>query len=290
MTDDSPVATYFRLRAESRNLLAIKDERARSAATIQLNREFKQCVARLFEMARTDPQVCYAIGDALALGRGTPCDKTGALTWFRRAAKAGIPEAMVRFHLSAQRSGDAELISEGIRWLGRSAELGYPGAMVWLGFAYREGHGVKADYEQAVAWFIKAVEAGDTHATMHVGRMFAQYMDRPADALPWFHKAADAGRVDSHIYLAWLYGNPDSPVYSPHDSRDWYERVALSKSLSAPQALLRLAKLHLSGRGLPSNLLLARQWLKRLLSVAPEDSSYYKEATILLDKLADSMI
>ena len=285
-----PVDTYFELRAKYLDVSAIEDERARAAAMLQLNQDLKQCVERLFRMDLTDPHVCHAIGDAYATARGVPSDKDEAAIWLRRAAEADIPDAMVMFNGCVSRSGNAEAVAEGIRWLQRGAELGYPNAMVWLGFAYREGQGVEADHEQAVAWFIKAVEAGDLHATMHVGRMFAQYMDRPADALPWFLKAAQAGRTESHIYLAWLYENPDSPVFSPMDARKWYERVAQGDSGSAPRALLALAKLHLSGRGLPTNLLLARQWLKRLLSVVDEDSTYYKKASTMLEKLADSML
>jgi hypothetical protein len=241
-------------------------------------------------MDHADPHVSHAIGDAYATGRGVPSDRLKALGWLRRAAQADIVEAMVSFHSCAAWSDNRAALAEGILWLRRGAELGFAGAMVWLGFACREGRGVEADYDLAVGWFSKAVKAGDVKALMHVGRMYAEYMDRHDEAVKAFLRASEEGITASHTCLAWLYANPESPVFSAVDAHYWYERVMEEGGRSAARAMLGLARLHLSGRGLPVNLPLARQWLKRLMDAVSEDSPFHSQAAKLLSELADSML
>ena len=86
--------------------------------------------------------------------------------------------------------------------------------MVWLGFSYREGDGVPCDHAEAVRWFIKAVEAGDAHSMIHVGRMYARYLSSPAQAVGWFLRAAEAGFTESFVERADLLTRTRNPEFT----------------------------------------------------------------------------
>jgi TPR repeat protein len=54
--------------------------------------------------------------------------------------------------------------AEAIRWFRRAADRGNSSAMVWLGFAYEYGQGVARDPTQARLWMEKAQKAGEEYA------------------------------------------------------------------------------------------------------------------------------
>ncbi len=62
-----------------------------------------------------------------------------------------------------------------------------------LGWMHEHGHGVKQDYEKAVAWYHKAAEAGYGNAQFNLARMYERGLGVPqndAEAYTWFALAA----------------------------------------------------------------------------------------------------
>ncbi len=49
------------------------------------------------------------------------------------------------------------------------AEAGYPSAMTWLSYSYKNGIGVPQDYEKMAYWDQRAAEAGDPAGMMNYG-------------------------------------------------------------------------------------------------------------------------
>lgn len=180
---------------------AIKDVDERIYENQKLRHEFVAAFACLHQDS-SDPAVWHALGDAYSKGWGTTADREQALRWFRQAANAGHAKSMVRLGNLLNRPPPDGAPTEAIQWFRRAAELGNASGMIFLGFAYREGTGVPCDQRQAVDWFIKAVEAGDDHSMIHAGRMYSRNLQRPAEVMYWFSRAAEAGQTESQLESA----------------------------------------------------------------------------------------
>lgn len=92
------------------------------------------------------------------------------------AREAGLPfdeeQAMIIGKNAAPR--------EGIDWLKYAAEQGKPLAMHNLGLCYRDGKGVTADADQAMAWFQKAADLGYEPSQAALDQMRRQPQAAPA--------------------------------------------------------------------------------------------------------------
>lgn len=239
-----------------------------------------------------DPEVWYALGAAYRNGNGAQKNRDEAIRWFRRAAEAGHTKAMMSLG-SALRYPDhwregAE--AEALEWARKAAELGCTSGMNSLGFAYRDGTGVSRDPQQAAAWFIKAVEAGDGHSLVYAGGVYARQLAAPSEAIKWYLRAAEAGYKDSFVELAMLYDDRTSPVYDPVEAVKWFKVVAEQSGGSRPRAMLALARRSRDGIGTAQDLKMAREWLTRLLAIASPKAVEYREATSLLAEIRGDLL
>jgi TPR repeat protein len=65
-----------------------------------------------------------------------------------------------------------------------------------LGAMYANGAGVTKDPTEAVSWYRKAADAGDTQGMNNLGIAYLNGVGAPrdkAEALRWYRKAADLG-------------------------------------------------------------------------------------------------
>ena len=129
--------------------------------------------------------------------------------------------------------------SSAVVWFERAAQQGDEESMVALGLAYRRGHGVEADVSVAESWLRRAAARGNSDAACALGQLL---LDRPEDdgieAAQWLRQAADTG----------------------------HRRAAAI-----------IAHLHLSGHGLPKNLMEAERWL-HMAGPESEPESYTRLA------------
>lgn len=86
---------------------------------------------------------------------------------------------------------------QAVRWYRKAADAGNTMAMSNLGFMFHNGHGVRKDDVQAVRWLRKAADTGNTMAMVNLGLMYDQGLGGlPKDdmqAVSWYRKAAEAG-------------------------------------------------------------------------------------------------
>lgn len=286
MSDSSPVLAYQKARKAYQEVMN-EPEAPDFRRQLQTQKsELESCFQRLLLAGEPGhPEVWHAIGTGYRHGQGTTFDKGEAIRWLRKAAEAGFTPAMVSLGLALWFPSPSPSAVEAVHWFHEAAEQGDAAGMVWLGFAYRDGTGVPGDCQEAVQWFIKGVEAGDSHALVHVGRMYAHYLSAPAQALPWFLRAAQAQHADSFLELARLYENPDSGVHDPSEAHRWFRVAAEHSEGSAVSALLALARQHLEGRGAACDVEQARSWLRRVLLRSPKNSYSHREATRMLAAL-----
>ena len=61
---------------------------------------------------------------------------------------------------------------EAVKWYRKAAELGDTKAMTDLGHKYANGYGVIQDHKEALKWFRKAAELGNTSAMFSLGFIY----------------------------------------------------------------------------------------------------------------------
>jgi len=66
----------------------------------------------------------------------------------------------------------AQDYAEAVKYYLKAAELGNSGAQFNLGTLYATGQGTAQDYEQAVYWYQKAAEQGNTNAQYNLGNLY----------------------------------------------------------------------------------------------------------------------
>ena len=88
---------------------------------------------------------------------------------------------------------------EGIK---AKAEKGDARSQVVLGLLYSIGQGVPQDIDQAVSWYRKSAETGDSYAQYCLGDYYATR--DAAEAVAWFRKSAEQGNVSAQLELAQI--------------------------------------------------------------------------------------
>lgn len=286
MTAAEAVEAFNLLMSRWYGLSQIEDSRERMIANYELRQAWQPCVADLLEHAdEGGPDLWHALGSAFKYGRGVERDLSAAEAWYERAALSGNARSMVALALCKQRSESESERKAAVSWLKKGADLGNSGAMMFLGFAYREGEGIEQDYEQAIFWFLKAAECGDNSGLIRAAAIYDYPLKMPQQALPLLRRAADLGLTESHARLASILERRGTSVSDPIEAALWYERIAESGRRSAPDAMMALAQLARSGNGRPPDPAIARRWLTRVCESVPPDSPLYKRATELLKKM-----
>jgi TPR repeat protein len=72
---------------------------------------------------------------------------------------------------------------------------------------YQKGWGVSQDYAQALSWYTKAAEQGNTGAQLNLGGLYEHGLGTspdPSQARTWYQKAAEQGDPTAKIALARL--------------------------------------------------------------------------------------
>lgn len=133
----------------------------------------------------------------------------------------------------------------GLASLKRAAELGYGPAQMRLAGLYQEGGaGLTADPVESRNWARRAAEGGDARAMQFYAMQLYEgeggAKNRP-EALSWFKKSAQAGRVDSQYNVAKIYEKGDEGV-APNaaEAFKWYMIAARRGDQQALAAVQRL--------------------------------------------------
>lgn len=155
-----------------------------------------------------------ARGDDYRLGNGVAQDWGEAVTWYRKAAEAGNPQAMGNlgflYFMGLGTDGDAR---QGVFWCQKGAEAGDPTSMQIMGDMYKRGIGgvLEKNEQQAANWYRKAAERGDFIAMNALGQMYEAGNGVEQDkqqAIKWYRKAAVHGLSDAEDNLKRLGASP----------------------------------------------------------------------------------
>jgi hypothetical protein len=196
--DKAEAVKWYRMAAEQGNAYAV----TRLRDTAELGNVEAQC----------------ALAECYDNGRGVATDKSEAVKWYRKAAKQGNADGVMRLCEMAERGniaaglalgecyeggdGVAEDEMEAVKWYHRVAQgdPGDPTAQYRLGLCCAEGRGVTKDEREAVTWFSKAAKQGNASAQYRLGCCYDYgngVAKDIAEAVEWYRKAADKGHAEA---------------------------------------------------------------------------------------------
>lgn len=142
-----------------------------------------------------------------------------------------------------------------------SAESGDANAMMRMGNNYKHGYnGLTPDNAEAVKWYQKAVEYGDTDAMNNLGLMYekGEGVEKSYDkAFSLFEKAckADNGNACANIGLLFLDGEGVDTDYARA-----FEFFQKGVSLGNPESMAALGAIYQNGFGIEKDLKQAFSW------------------------------
>jgi localization factor PodJL len=150
----------------------------------------------------------------------------------RQAALAGDPAAAFEIgerYLAG--TGVTASAQEAIKWFERAVAKGSAAAAFRLGMAYEKGQGVQKDRGRARTNYVLAAEAGHLKAMHNLAVMIVEDSGpsgKPdyANAIPWFHRAAERGLRDSQYNLGVLYARGMGVSQNLAESFRWFSLAA----------------------------------------------------------------
>jgi hypothetical protein len=116
-----------------------------------------------------------------------------------------------------------------------------------LGEAYRDGQGVAADMPQALAWFRRAADNGETYSAAEIGFAYwngtAPYPADPGEAAKWLEFAAKSDHeTDAQRALGIAYRDGRGVVRNPAQARYWFSQAAKNGDAQAPALLQSMSQ------------------------------------------------
>lgn len=154
------------------------------------------------------------------------------------------------------------------------ADAGDPEAQKMMGIMYDYGHGVGADAGEALQWYIRSAEQGQTAVQYQVGAKYFKGENTPQDyteAARWWAMAADGGQVDAQFNLGLMYfrglGLPQDDALAA----DLFRRAADQDHAHAQYSL---AVMYAFGRGVEKNYDTALQWFTKAADKGVAQAQY----------------
>jgi tetratricopeptide (TPR) repeat protein len=187
-----------------------------------------------------DPRLMYQLGRVL--------DKQGAFTealsWYRKSADRGYPEAMNNLGIMFTNGrGVARDDTQALRLFRKASDDGSADAITNLGFMYHYGRGVAPNPEEAVRLFRKAADAGSAEGMYWLGLMYetgAGVAKDEAEAFKWYRKAADMGVATAMNKLGVMYANGSGVGKDMTEAIRWYRAAAAAGNPDAKATLTSL--------------------------------------------------
>lgn len=152
---------------------------------------------------------------------------------------------------------------EALAWYTRSADLGNTKAMLKLAVIKREGlPGIAPDLASSASWLQRAADTGNIAAMNELGRAYLNgvgVIPNQQEAAKWFEQAAAGGSIAAEYNLGQLYKAGIGGQPDYVRAVQHFERGANAKD--AP-SMLALGDLYAGGQGLPRDPVQAHAWYR----------------------------
>lgn len=191
-------------------------------------------------------------------GQGVAKDTNEAAKWFRKSvehlssddirksadqtyqkASAGDSEAQytcgsVAWAMKDDIAGQKEsLINQAVYWYAKSAEQGNTKAQVNLGFMYLNGIGVEKDASKAVKLLSAASEKNDAKAQYFLGLAYLHgdgIEKNENKSFALFKKSAEQGQVDAQTELGFAYSLGQGVEVNMAEALKWFKKASTKGS------------------------------------------------------------
>ncbi len=143
------------------------------------------------------------------------------------------------------------------------AEQGDAEAQKMLGILYDYGHGIRADADEAMRWYLLAANQGHPAVQYQVGAKYfhGDGVNKDIEAAArWWELAASGGQVDAQFNLGILYFRGTHMPKDDEKARRLFEQAAAQ---GHGQAQYSLAVMYAFGRGVKKNYATALIWFER---------------------------
>ena len=161
-----------------------------------------------------------------------------------------------------------------------------------INFEYcKEGEKLYSDkkYEQAIYWWQKAADAGNSAAQKNLAICYFNGYGVEKDvekAIYWWQKAADAGNSAAQKNLAFCYLKGDGVEKNVEKAVYWWQKAADAGDSTAQY---RLAFCYLKGEGIEKDVEKAVYWWQKAADAGDSDAEYMLELCCKMFNIKDSV-
>ncbi len=148
-------------------------------------------------------------------------------------------------------------------WYLLSAEQGHPAVQYQVGAKYFRGDGVKQDYKEAAKWWEMAANGGQVDAQFNLGLMYFRGLSIASDdnkAVDLFSRAAEQGHGHAQYSLAVMYAFGRGVSKDYSTALTWFEKSA---EQGIGQAQFNLGVFYENGYGVGRDKEVARDWYQK---------------------------
>ncbi len=142
----------------------------------------------------------------------------------------------------------------------KDAEGGDAYACLGVAYMYHHGKGLEYDLNEAIKWYVRAVDAGCTRAQWEIAKMYRDgiIFDRDIDeSMKHLHNAADMGNPEAQLTLALEYVHG---VLIERDLEKAFRYMATSARQGVPMAQFYLGYMYRNAMGIDGSRTEAELW------------------------------
>ena len=178
---------------------------------------------------------------------------------------------------------------QAIYWFQKAADAGNSAAQKNLAICYFNGYGVEKDVEKAIYWWQKAADAGNSAAQKNLAFCYLKgdgVEKNVEKAVYWWQKAADAGNSAAQFNLAICYLKGDGVEKDVEKAVYWWQKAADAGDSTAQY---RLAFCYLKGEGIEKDVEKAVYWWQKAADAGDSDAEYMLELCCKMFNIKDSV-
>ena len=159
--------------------------------------------------SRRNTSCMEQLGGLYRDGKGVDADAETAISWYEKVVKAGDGEGYIDIAMMyGWGEGVPKDESKVLEYYRKAAdEFNHGDAMEAIAHRYYQGKVVEQDYNEALKWYIKAGENGDSYGYEYAGNLYTNdyFGNDYAKANEFYEKAAYMGNSSSMYYLGRAY-------------------------------------------------------------------------------------
>lgn len=173
-----------------------------------------------------------------------------------------MPSRALLLGILVAASALSQAVTMSVPELKARAEGGEAAAQFELGVRYHEGQGVPKDYAEAMRWFHKAADQGNPDAEFNLGVMYEKGRSVRPDyeqAIRWYRQAADQDYAPAEYNLGVMFDKARGVPQDYVEAMKWYRKAA---DQGYADAQYNLSLLYFYGQGTLQDTLTADMWIR----------------------------